>query len=119
MDNDFACQKSIFDTFIENLRIFDESERNCGNLKIKDFPGEWRIAKILILPMRSALQTCKPLGLQPLPDGRYYFPSAYTSGKYGLTAHVAEPDFFRLLRVRFFDSLCSPAHYAPGCFVLL
>ena len=27
-------------------------------------------------------------------DGRYYFPSAYTSGKYGLTAHVAEPDFF-------------------------
>jgi hypothetical protein len=31
--------KRIFDTFIENLRIFDEQEEVCGLLKISRFSG--------------------------------------------------------------------------------
>jgi len=56
----------------ENLRIFIEQEGNCGLLKILRFSGR-------------------------NPDGGYYFPSAYASEKYGLTAHVAEPDLYGCL----------------------
>ena len=34
-----ACQKSIFDTCNENLRIFIAKEKHCGNLKISRFSG--------------------------------------------------------------------------------
>ena len=63
----FACQKRLFDTFDENLRIFIEEEEDCGNLKISRFSERF-------------------------PDRRYYFPAACALRKYKRDVHAAALD---------------------------
>ena len=63
----FACQKRVFDTFIENLRIFDEKEKDCGNLKIFNFPGDFLTECIIFPSLALRKNTGSPhMSLSPI-----------------------------------------------------
>ena len=62
-----CVSKKYFDTFIENLWIFDELEKNCGNLKIYDFPGDFLTAGSIFLSLSFQEKSGSPhMSLSPI-----------------------------------------------------